>query len=434
MVAAYSPHRHHGDSTAFFSRPHSRSPSRSLLHSPSACPSPFAISLAAAAAGKTRSSGRRSTPIKTRPLVHPGSPVKFPLRLAASSIVNKSPRLMSRRSSSPPDKRDIGANGLEGSPSDDGSVEHPAAGSGSPLSRSEGMMDLDRVSRGSPVAKRRPGGSGALQTTRGRQHVFGSPSLGGATTATRPVPSPERGSDFPKPRIPMKTASGAIRRVASHQALNSNRESPFNNYRHAALSNASAHARNNVSQPLQHSADSFAENETTSDSWSTPQNFKFAKPDPAAFYSTGFVPKRGRHLNVDGDAPHQQPDTPCKKNPKASGFSSSVFSSAFHQRVSGPRVPFWNLQTPGSENREGGLGLRPSRKNSFTSNDDSEESLEYGKEMQLRNDIDIPPTPTRRAPADARKGYAVLFSGTKRLRTETSCMSTILSAQKLHTC
>ena len=69
-----------------------------------------------------------------------------------------------------------------------------------------------------------------------------------------------------------------------------------------------------VTFPVEHSM----QNSSTETSFATPENYKLAKPLPAAFMSTGLISKR--HKNMDIEHPESQtgvhanmPDTPCKR-------------------------------------------------------------------------------------------------------------------------
>ncbi|RPA79672.1 kinase-like protein [Ascobolus immersus RN42] len=110
-----------------------------------------------------------------------------------------------------------------------------------------------------------------------------------------------------------------------------------------------------------------------SNNWVTPQNYKFARPNQAAFHSTGFVPKRGRNLTSESLASHQ-PETPCKK------------TSSFTARPKGLKSP------SGASVLSFNRSLQ--RIDSFCSmtGDDNEED----SPTALPGDFDMPPTPTKR--------------------------------------
>lgn len=150
--------------------------------------------------------------------------------------------------------------------------------------------------------------------------------------------------------------------------------------------------------------------------FSTPDNFKSAKPLPAAFMSTGLISKVNRNPEKPqlprAVAKGHIPDTPCKK--PANGFATmpaavpgSVVAKARHIRHSfgTPSTPFnphGSQQGNGTfgqgANVFGGLGIRGlSRRGSFLSVDGDEGlgSPDAKVDGQSGVDYDLPPTPTK---------------------------------------
>ena len=307
-------------------------------------------------------------------------------------------------------------------------------------------MNLDQASRGSPVAKRRS--QFGLFSSTNTQHTFGSPSFGSS-----PTPSPT--STTPKRHASVKKATGhvlgvekpsfarsrpqvrqhdfitpsdpasKIRRVTSVDGFHPRRGSIS---RGTSLPNASIHphlgsnigppAAGHYPHPLSQSQNSFGpqgsdyglagSSSKSSEEWRTPQNFRFAKPNPAAFHSTGFVPKRGRLMHADKDHGHQ-PDTPCKR-------PNNVFSSVFRSQ-NGARMSMGELghnSTSFGSNGGGvklGFGMLDRRASTLSIDDE----LDLGQ-SQSSADYDLPPTPTKKA-------YSIggLFNSSKRVRNEESC-------------
>lgn len=151
--------------------------------------------------------------------------------------------------------------------------------------------------------------------------------------------------------------------------------------------------------------------------FATPKSFAAAKPDPAAFRSTGLISKRYR--NPDDMPPPPgghgaMPDTPCKKPPAGIGFdpSPTPVTSIAKPRLAQPLfgtptkpVSLPMRHTPDSTNSAAGNPMGGSeqtqlnRSTSFISNDDSDcgrspKSSNGHGESQSSAD-ELPPTPTK---------------------------------------
>jgi mitosis inhibitor protein kinase SWE1 len=154
-----------------------------------------------------------------------------------------------------------------------------------------------------------------------------------------------------------------------------------------------------------------ARNEET---FATPQNYKNAKPLPAAFASTGLISKVNKNPEelrvVRGKG---IPDTPCKK--QANNFATypsapmpgSAIQKARHVRHSfgTPSTPFYvHGNTPGLGlfGNEGSIfgggiqGRGSSRRGSFL-DIDVDETANVNRGSQSTDDYDPPPTPTKQA-------------------------------------
>lgn len=159
----------------------------------------------------------------------------------------------------------------------------------------------------------------------------------------------------------------------------------------------------------------------TEGSFATPKFFNIAKPDPAAFRSTGLISKR--HRNPDELPPPppghaDMPDTPCKK--ASSGYyvspspnvAHSISKPTFGQPAFGtPSNPF-NLHThkPAPDSFSKSIALfqkddpydKSNRRVSFTSidGDDMVRSPSQAKDVQGDSQSsadELPPTPTKHA-------------------------------------
>lgn len=380
---------------------------------------------------KPRNVFKRLTPKHSRPTSAPSSPTKREaLGMASRSDLNsrmKSPSPSNRLMLKPPrgDMMD-----------EDVPVEKFI-----PLKRSDGIMNLNQVSSsGSPVAKRRstqgafgmysPVSPTSTPTPHApQQPVFGTPSLPFQTP--RRLPSSKKGlatnhgdkPSFararPQARYPeFATPADPASRIRKMQSVDGflphiPRGSPFTL---GPLPSASEHNNSNDNNPLgfqnaptphpfsrsagplsrpsmRHSLGGVETNPLAADNWTTPQNYKFAKPNQAAFHSTGFVPKRGRKLSTDS-VPVHQPETPCKRPTTISNIKSKPNPFSF----ASPKSPF------GSGNVFGRL----QRSDSVASFEDINSP---------GNELDLPPTPTKRVYGSNIGG---LF-GLKRNRSENNC-------------
>lgn len=170
--------------------------------------------------------------------------------------------------------------------------------------------------------------------------------------------------------------------------------------------------------------DSIAREESSSDSFSTPANYKSVKPLPAAFMSTGLISKVNRNPEEPqmgrGTGKGHMPDTPCKKPVNIfatypAPIPGSAIAKARHIRHSfgTPSTPFNPHGTQPSQSTFGkpvnvfgsafgGRGLI--RRGSFISIDGEETgaSPDAKTDSQSSMDYDLPPTPTKKAliPAD----------------------------------
>jgi mitosis inhibitor protein kinase SWE1 len=295
---------------------------------------------------------------------------------------------------------------------------------GSPLKRSDGAMNLNDIGRPSPAAKGRSV-SGPLRIT--------NPVFGNSSFSSTKSPSPKRyatrksmGSsnllgekpNFAKTRpqarnqpefLPPADAAKLRRTGSVENFSKDSKDSPFGNNADP-LPSASSHPFNGnaaqQSRPLPQSSDEEPPTSQESMGLCTPQNYKLAKPFPAAFHSTGFVTKRGR-LDTVGKEHGPQPDTPCKK-PTAPFFSQSAAQS---KGTTGKGRGLMSMSdfASSSSTPAGYIKGRKSlaRKNSTMSNDDGDDLGEY----------ELPPTPTKKTHGN----ISAFFAANKRLRTDTSC-------------
>jgi len=271
---------------------------------------------------------------------------------------------------------------------ENGTGGSPLRSLGSPVKHGRSLSPVKRGC-GSPAPKRRAANHSI------RDSLFPDPSLSPPKVGEPKSPSPKTGASRKNPlkknfinpeerptyvksrpqaraiefATPTDPAS-KIRRTASVKNISAM----------ATLPSASIHLHNTASV-TRSSLKDISTGASTETEWATP-HYKLAKPDPAAFHSTGFIPKRGR-LSTDS-ANHHQPETPCKK------LSYSVKMSDVQQTSS----VFGELLSPvgagGSKNSL--LGRRESRV--MHNNDMSPTPLGSGN-SSLSEDFDVLSTPTK---------------------------------------
>jgi mitosis inhibitor protein kinase SWE1 len=147
--------------------------------------------------------------------------------------------------------------------------------------------------------------------------------------------------------------------------------------------------------------ESFSSQDTQS-SFETPDLYKFAKPNPTAFMSTGVISKRNKNMDVSNEPVYQMPDTPSKRAsfPPVTG---SPFPTSAFKKIGRPKLDFGvsTSHTPAGFPKTRGVmfpsisntGL--SRKTSFVS-DDLNGSPTQQQDSQSSAD-ELPPTPTKPA-------------------------------------
>ncbi|KAE9977458.1 hypothetical protein EG328_002044 [Venturia inaequalis] len=148
--------------------------------------------------------------------------------------------------------------------------------------------------------------------------------------------------------------------------------------------------------------------ESSQNSFETPDSFKFAKPLPAAFMSTGLISKRHRR-DVDEPAHEfQMPDTPSKR---ASFPPGTPTNSHAVRRIVGPALNFGtpaspfvgHVSTPEIFGKTSRGGFAPfgerklNRRSSFASVDGDDNANSPGGQQDSQSSDELPPTPTKPA-------------------------------------
>ena len=158
---------------------------------------------------------------------------------------------------------------------------------------------------------------------------------------------------------------------------------------------------------------------STESSFATPDNYKLAKPLPAAFMSTGLISKRNKNIEIvqpglrEGKA--QMPDTPCKRSNSMVPAAAVPLPESAVEKARQVRHSFGTPSTPFSAHAvrpvPGAFGRGVSifgssftggnhvRRGSFVSLDGEENSQSPSSkgDSQSSTDMDMPPTPTRQA-------------------------------------
>ena len=182
--------------------------------------------------------------------------------------------------------------------------------------------------------------------------------------------------------------------------------------------------------------DSSTQTSSTEVSFATPENYKLAKPLPAAFMSTGLISKRNRDMGageLDFNASlTSMPDTPCKRatimgptvhdtvpsgsgnKPKHSHHSVHSFgtpSTPFNPHVTRPSLEAFAKGTSIFGSSFGNAHLQ--RRCSFASveGDDKSQSPSGCVESQSSTEFDVPPTPTKQVLGAPQSNHGILQEG-----------------------
>lgn len=156
--------------------------------------------------------------------------------------------------------------------------------------------------------------------------------------------------------------------------------------------------------------------ESSQDSFATPEGYNMAKPLPQAFMSTGLISKRNRNIDMPaafGAGP--MPDTPSKK--AHVNIAPTPGPAALFSKMAQPAHEFGSPSTPligrtadlspeflsKGANIFGAHGHQLTRRGSFVSinGDDQNTSPDHQPESQFSAD-ELPPTPTKSTAAGSR--------------------------------
>ncbi|MCJ1393666.1 hypothetical protein MMC18_006542 [Xylographa bjoerkii] len=177
-------------------------------------------------------------------------------------------------------------------------------------------------------------------------------------------------------------------------------------------------ARPIAREPVSH--ESSERTSSTETSFATPENYKLARPLPAAFMSTGLISKRTKDMNPEHLDLHtnvtSMPDTPCKRPVSlASVVPIAAPDSAANKSRHGNQSlhSFGTPSTPfNPHNSHPSLGSFPkgvsifgssfgsnglNRRGSFLSVDGEENSVSLSGNIDSQSslDVEVPPTPTK---------------------------------------
>lgn len=301
---------------------------------------------------------------------------------------------------------------------ENGSPGSPVIG-GSPLGNGSPLGHLrNAVGQGSPVPKRRSAQTSSDLDSSPFSKSPLSPSRSGSVSSSKRTP-PKRSSlrkstgqllsqtdrptfarlrpqaKLPEFATPTDPAS-KIRRIASVENFSAL----------GSLPSASVHPRKAISKSRAIPKDLAATDNLGGREWVTPQNYKNAKPNPAAFHSTGFVPKRGRLSLGSEIGSHHQPDTPCKKTntfsvPTTAGKESSDSKSIdFPSPIAGTKLSSFNLLK---------------RKESIIQPNDVSPTTSFGNgDLSSSGEFELPPTPTKTIYGNVGAAIFANVGGTKR--------------------
>ncbi|KAL8743767.1 MAG: hypothetical protein Q9190_003914 [Brigantiaea leucoxantha] len=175
------------------------------------------------------------------------------------------------------------------------------------------------------------------------------------------------------------------------------------------------------------SQESSSQGLSTQGSFATPENYKLAKPLPAAFMSTGLISKRNKNVEetqVDfNEGRGHMPDTPCKRHSTIGLSTPALAPDPVPSKARQVRHSFGTPSTPfnphGTRQVPSAFGKGTSifgsgfnagntnRRGSFasTDGDDHSQSPSNNLDSQISADFSILSTPTKQivAPGQARK-------------------------------
>ncbi|KAF8447071.1 hypothetical protein BDZ91DRAFT_116401 [Kalaharituber pfeilii] len=395
------PPRHRGGPTVV-TRSRSKSPQKKLVIHKQPGSSPFSTKNSPTAKVVKSPAVRRASQVRSR-----ASPLaKYPLSLSTTSELNApiataNPPVNSTRvkstTESPAARHAMQRTNRAGIGVENSTPEN-ALNRGSPV-KGESPPSPLKHGRGSPVPKRRmtgyrihsssplPGPSRSSSRSRPtRSPTSSTPrriSIRANTSKAAQTDKPTYAKSRPQAQNPEfatpSDPASKVRRVTSVENL----------FIHGSLPSASAHPHRSTLTKRLLAKESIATGKpgkSPGTEWVTPQNYKNAKPDPAAFHSTGFVPKRGR-LSTDSTA-HHQPDTPCKRPPSYSVAPMSGLQTA--------SAKYTDFPSPAPASKSNGtFNLLRQRESVVFNHNEASPTAGLGSNSISSGELELPPTPTK---------------------------------------
>lgn len=231
-----------------------------------------------------------------------------------------------------------------------------------------------------------------------------------------PPPSVHFGQRTHFPRLPVQhphPLSNAVTASSSGSSVTDN--SPVHQFQGAPFAPRSSRYQHNFAKSLPlgvgRPTESFYSESSSQGSFETPDLYKFARPDPNAFMSTGVISKRNRNLDTDTSTEpvYQMPDTPSKRAsfPPVTG---SPFNGSAIKKIGRTKLDFGVLPSPfvGNANTphmfpKSELMFPPisshvvHRKSSFVSVEGDQSQSPHGPPDSQSSADELPPTPTKPA-------------------------------------
>ncbi|MCJ1307857.1 hypothetical protein MMC25_001505 [Agyrium rufum] len=159
------------------------------------------------------------------------------------------------------------------------------------------------------------------------------------------------------------------------------------------------------------------QNSSTESSFATPENYKLARPLPAAFMSTGLISKKHKNMDLSGPEPQNEPshmpDTPCKRpisltnvasepSPEPAEFKHRPNRHSLHS-FGTPSTPFnAHVNQPAATSFGKGIGIfgasfttgETNRRGSFLSVEGDNTSPSPCKPNDSQSSTEFDPSPT----------------------------------------
>ena len=199
-----------------------------------------------------------------------------------------------------------------------------------------------------------------------------------------------------------------------------------------------------------------SESVSQASSFATPDNYKLAKPLPAAVMSTGLISKRNKNIDEGqldfNESIGHMPDTPCKRPVSLAAMAPIPTPDVHFNKSRQGRHTMHSFGTPStpfnpqvSRSSAGGFGKgvsifgsgfggTHSRRGSFLSvnSDDNSQSPSTKPQSQVSTEFDVPPTPTKQVLGSSINQPSVDLNQSGFLRNTENALEESPEASRFH--